>query len=181
MQVVQIEMSKGLLAARLLCVFFLLTLSINVNSQELEYRVKAGYLYNFTKFVTWPKYDSNTFNVCILGIDPFGELINPIEQRTVAGRQIRLIRFMQFNAAKQCRILFIGRSSEGQYQSAGYPEGVLTVSEMEDFTEQGGMFALVVVNGKVRLRINLDACKKNNLAVSAKLLEVAEWIGGRDD
>ena len=48
------------------------------DDSSVEYKIKAGYLYNFTKFITWSADNAETFNLCILGDDPFGELINPI-------------------------------------------------------------------------------------------------------
>ena len=30
---------------------------------SVEYKIKAGYLYNFTKFVTWPEDNDKTFNL----------------------------------------------------------------------------------------------------------------------
>ena len=48
---------------------------------NLEYKIKAGYLYNFTKFITWPEVNGATFNLCILGADPFGALIDPIQKK----------------------------------------------------------------------------------------------------
>ncbi len=59
---------------------------------NLEYKVKAGYLYNFTKFVTWPESKSPTFNLCLLGSDPFGDAIDPIEEKSAFARPIKVIR-----------------------------------------------------------------------------------------
>ncbi|MGR9115585.1 MAG: YfiR family protein [Gammaproteobacteria bacterium] len=167
--------------ANLLYAFIIMTLSMGVNARDFGYKVKADYLYNFTKFVTWPKLEGESFNVCILGSDPFGQLISQIEQKTVAGYPVKLIRLVQFDAAKRCHMLYIAQSSERLYPSSGYPEGILTVGESEYFIEQGGMFALNRIDGTIRLKINMDACIEKKLTVSVKLLEVAEWIGGRDD
>ena len=170
-----------LFSFRSLCVFCLLTLSMSANPNEHEYQVKAAYLYNLTKFVVWPEFDHETFDICLLGTDPFGRYIQSIEQKKVAGRPIRLIRLMQFDASKQCRILFIGGSAYHQFDQADYPEGMLTISDRENFIDQGGMLALVVSEQKVRVKINQDALKQKKLKVSAKLLEVADCQGGLDD
>ena len=152
-----------------------------VKAENLEYKIKAGFLYNFTKFVSWPEDNLETFNVCILGTDPFGNLLDPIEKRSVEGRPIKLIKLTHFEENKQCRILFIGQSSEHAYPREGYPIGVLTVGETGDFTETGGMIGFVLKNGKVRLRIDLSASRRGNLIISAKLLEVAEQVRSAND
>src|SRR5690348_4279341 len=43
-----------------------------------EYQVKAAYLYNFGKFVSWPADATaiSEFDVCVLGTDPFGPLLD---------------------------------------------------------------------------------------------------------
>jgi len=48
----------------------LLSQSLYAEDASVEYKIKAGYLFNFTKFVTWADDDSETFNLCILGNDP---------------------------------------------------------------------------------------------------------------
>src|SRR5687767_10679979 len=43
-----------------------------------EYEVKAAYLYNFGRFVTWPpdSSDGEAFSICVLGRDPFGRVLD---------------------------------------------------------------------------------------------------------
>ncbi|MFI3187409.1 MAG: YfiR family protein, partial [Methylococcaceae bacterium] len=50
----------------------LLSQQVIASDVDVEYKVKAGYLYNFTKFITWPEDSSASFNLCIVGDDPFG-------------------------------------------------------------------------------------------------------------
>jgi len=45
-----------------------------VRAQDLEYPVKAAYLYNFLSFIEWrqtPGQSTDPFRVCIIGNDPF--------------------------------------------------------------------------------------------------------------
>ncbi|MFZ2168511.1 MAG: YfiR family protein [Methylococcaceae bacterium] len=159
---------------------------------SVEYKIKAGYLYNFTKFVTWPEVNSDTFNLCILGEDPFGELIDPIEKRSAFGRPIKLFRFASLDALKRtnnkphCHIIFVG-SSIGSVRKEVIGNGTLvirdlnktlTVGEGDDFAMQGGMVGFVNREGKIKLQINLKKIKQSDLKVSAKLLEVAEIVAG---
>lgn len=61
-------------------------------NDSIEYKIKAGYLYNFTKFITWPEDGAAAFNLCILGEDPFKSIIDPIKKRTVKNKPIQLFR-----------------------------------------------------------------------------------------
>jgi YfiR/HmsC-like len=129
-----------------------------------------------------------------LGADPFGELIDPIEQRSAFGRPIKLFRFDSLNTLSRtkqyCHILFVS-SSLGSLSKdiTGNRTLVirdftktLTVGESNDFAMQGGMVGFVNREGKIKLQINLKRIKQSALKVSAKLLEVAEIVeGGNND
>jgi hypothetical protein len=148
-----------------------------------EYQIKAGYLYNFTKFITWPEEISETFNLCILGDDPFGEIIDPIEQRNVADHPIKVVRLPYSRSHTDitkfplCHILYISPSFKetGIYQKL---HNVLTIGETDQFAAQGGMIGFQKQNDRVTLQINLSALKQSGLKVSAKLLEVSEIVSG---
>ena len=52
----------------------------------------------------------------------------------------------------------------------------LTVSDARDFAERGGMIQLETENGKIRLKINVNAAKASSLTISSKLLRSAEIV-----
>lgn len=149
---------------------------------SVEYKIKAGYLYNFTKFITWSADDTETFNVCIVGSDPFGDLIDPIEQRTVAGRAIKLLRLEDFRGVDDngphCHILFVSATLNNKLAANRGLSNTLVVGDKDDFIERGGMIGFVTKQGKIKLQINLDNIKQGGLRISAKLLEVADSVMG---
>src|SRR5205809_557895 len=55
-----------------------------------EYQVKAAYVFNFAKFVEWPKTDSlGSLGICIYGKDPFdGFLDEAVRGKLVHGLPI---------------------------------------------------------------------------------------------
>ena len=180
----------------LLSLFFLAALvSLSklsfAQDNSIEYKIKAGYLYNFTKFISWPENESETFNLCIIGKDPFGSIIDPIEKRTVKNKPIRLYRFQSIAEAKYCHIIYFGGSNQHLRKidlalsgilTIGSIENSLTVGETKKFSQAGGMFAFFLKEGKVKLLINQHALKKSNLEVSAKLMEIADiYEGGSND
>ncbi|MFW5443526.1 MAG: YfiR family protein [Methylococcaceae bacterium] len=157
---------------------------------SIEYKIKAGYLYNFTKFIFWPENNSTTFNLCILGKDPFGSIIDPIEKRTVQNKPIRLRRLKSVSKVKDCQIVYLGESNK-KWGKPGLSlsgiltissfNGSLTVSNSSQITRAGGMISFFLKEGKVKLLINLKALRQSGLEVSAKLLEVAEIYEGESD
>jgi hypothetical protein len=182
----------------LFCLAFLLfSQLLFAEDSNVEYKIKAGYLYNFTKFVTWPEDNSQTFNLCILGDDPFGRIIDPIEKRSAFGRPIKLFRFNNLSTFqqsalsghkdtgnnRQCHILFISASLDNKLSiknvlASRDGDKTLTVGENEGFATQGGMIGFVHRQDKIKLQVNMNTLKHSQLKISAKLLEVAELIEG---
>jgi len=53
-------------------------------------------------------------------------------------------------------------------------KSVLTVSDMDGFTSQGGMIQLVELENRISIRINPDSIEKGKLRVSSKLMQIAQ-------
>lgn len=163
----------------LIAVGLLFSSALFSNDVSMEDKVKAGYLYNFTKFIYWPVSDMATFNLCILGADSFGNLIQPIEKKTALGKPIRLYRHDRGDESLSiCHIIFFTRIDDAimYFQKNATINGILTVGNGEDFILKGGMLSFVIRDNRVKLQINPKAVKKSGLGVSAKLLEVAEIV-----
>jgi hypothetical protein len=149
--------------------------------ESLEYRVKAAFLLNFTKFVEWPAPDPPTssapFALCIAGEDPFGPALGEIvEGETVNGRKI-VIRHIRGDASASCSLLYVSKEEKnvpGILASAGY--GVLTVGEGDAFLDEGGMIGFVLENKRVRFNIDLAAAQREGLKLSSRLLSVARLV-----
>ena len=155
---------------------------IKADQGLIEHKVKAAYLYHFTKFVDWSatKRPVGSFNICIIGHDPFGKLLHPIENKISAGMPIKLFRYNRILYESDCHIIYIhspGYNWRKNFQPISN-EGILTVSASKDFARKGGMIGFVIKDKKVRLQINLSALKRAGLTISAKLLEVAEVLNG---
>jgi hypothetical protein len=154
--------------------------SPDTGQQSLEYRVKAAFLLNFTKFVEWPPAelpDSNSFGICILGVDPFGPALDRITAgESVNQRKLTVLR-NRSNAPKACQVLFVSKSERDYPQAlAGFSRGVLTVGEGDAFLRDGGMIAFVIENRRVRFDINQGAVANAGLKISSKLLSVARSV-----
>ncbi len=150
------------------------------DDSSVEYQVKAGYLYNFTKFITWPVEKAGAFNLCITGDDPFGELIDPIEKRSVNGLTIKLFRFDSLGSIDKglhCHMVYVSSSIKESLGARNF-DNTLVVGEGGEFIEQGGMIGFVNKQDKIKLHINRTKIEQNRLKISAKLLEVADVIKG---
>ncbi len=145
-----------------------------------EYDVKAAFLLNFAQFVTWPESRSRekpiTFG--ILGEDPFGPAFDlTMEGRTINDLPIQVKRFRRDEPPVGVDVLFICLS-EAPFVDKILAElksrPTLTVSDMEHFTQHGGMIGLVLREGRIRFQINHQAGAAAGLVFSSKLLRLAE-------
>jgi len=149
-----------------------------------EYQVKAVFLFNFAQFVDWrstPVPDPRApLVIGILGDDPFGTILDAtVRGEHLGERPFEIRRLRQMRDIEACNILFISRSENERVEqilAAVQNRPVLTVSDGDDFAERGGMIQFVNDKNRIRLRINLEAAQAANLAISSKLLRVAEIV-----
>ena len=161
------------------------------SSQEIqapEYKVKAAFLYNFTKLVEWPTNafasDKSPLLVGILGKDPFGKELDDLTTgRAVNGHALQLVRFSAVEQITNCHILFICESERRKLDSIldvtrGKP--ILTVGDMKGF-ETRGMITLVKSNDSINLRINLEAAREAGLQLSSRLIRLDRSLRPTDE
>lgn len=163
---------------------FLYALALPAQQPKVsEYQVKAAYLYNFGKFVTWPASvvdKTNFFAVCVLGQDPFGSTLDSIMAgEELDGKHLVVKRIATAQDAEDCRILFISSTEENHLKDILQTldeSGVLTVSDIPSFSRRGGMIEFVLDGDKVRFAINLSKAEASRLTLSSQLLKVATAV-----
>ncbi|HLY73940.1 MAG TPA: YfiR family protein, partial [Planctomycetota bacterium] len=133
-----------------------------------EYVLKAGFIFNFAKYVEWPAASFETpgtpISVGIVGADPFGEEIDKVlGVKTVKDRHFVILRFREAAELQRCHILFIPRSEKAHLheilkQVDSWP--VLTVGEDEGFARTGCAVNILIEKEKPRLEVNPEAAEK---------------------
>jgi hypothetical protein len=187
---VQIVVGGAMEAARgLICMtmFVLMTTLQASPSTPTEYDIKAVFMLNFTRFIEWPVIDGLPANqplvIGVIGEDPFGHRLDEvIRGEKVNNRSVVVKRLAQLDGGIGCTAVFISRSEKPRLapilqRLKGWP--VLTVSDIPEFAQQGGMVELVSEKGKIRLHINVDEAKAAHLAISSKLLRPAQIVSTR--
>lgn len=147
-----------------------------------EYEVKAAFLFNFLKFVDWPRSAALTpqIRVLIVGSDPFGSLLDQVVAgRTVRGLPIVVERRGQADGPRNADLVFVGDQSQDGVRAVlawvtGYP--VLTVGEHEGFLRLGGAIRLKLVNRRVRFDVNVESAEAAGLKINPSLLQVADTV-----
>lgn len=161
------------------------TLSAVLPPKPTEYDVKAAYLLNFGKFVrsTGQRAARASFDICILGRDPMGQILdNLAANESINSVPVHIRRLPDVTGAKTCDILYIS-SFEGERVREDLAilanADVLTVSDAPDFLERGGMIQFVLNSNHVRFAINLDAVSRAHLELSSELIRVAASVSGK--
>lgn len=158
-------------------------LSVSAQTQpSREYQLKAAFLFNFTRFVEWPKSSLPTDDVPlvigILGSNPFGYFLEEIVAgEKVNGHPVVIHQYKSTEEIKACHILFINISETKKQEQAISDlktRNILIVSDDKYFLDNGGMIRLFTKNNKIKIEVNLEASKAANLIISAKLLRLAE-------
>jgi hypothetical protein len=142
----------------------------------VEYRVKAGYLLNFTEFVEWPHSSfaspTSPINICTVRSDAFGgALEQTIAGEKAGGRPVSVQRISRGTPLRECQIAF----NEGAEPSSR-GTAVQTVGEGPGFLKAGGMIAFVIDNRRVRFDVNQMHAESTGVKISAKLLGVARSV-----
>jgi hypothetical protein len=157
------------------------------SSVSSEYLIKAGFIFNFAKFVEWP---SNAFAqpdspivIGILGTDPFGSIIDKIVQDKKIGMRGFVVKRLKWGTdlkeLKECKILFVGASEKAHMDELvqivkGLP--ILTVGETPGFAERGGVIRFVLEDNRIRFEVNVVAAQQADLTISSRLLTLARII-----
>jgi hypothetical protein len=157
------------------------------DSDSSEYLIKAGFIYNFAKFVEWPStafaQPDSPIVIGILGTDPFGNLIDQIvENKKIGARGFvvrRLKRGTDLKDLRECKILFVGDSERAHIDELlqivkTLP--ILTVGETPGFAQRGGVIRFVLEDNRVRFEVNVDAAHQADLTISSRLLTLARII-----
>jgi hypothetical protein len=149
-------------------------------SKQTPHEIKALALLDIARYVEWPEgaflLTNSPVMLGVYGNVPLvQELKKQAATRRVNGRRV-IVRQYFWPMTPNCQVLFIAATETARtkniLQKVQYAR-VLTVSDMADFTRQGGMVHFGLGDQKVNFSINLGAVTNANLKVSARLLSVA--------
>jgi hypothetical protein len=154
-----------------------------ISQSAPEHEVQAAFLFNFTKFVTWPPLPAaQPFRVCVIADEATTAAIDrAMQNERILDRKTETVIPASTDQARSCQILFIGRRGSGRGAAllAGVrSRPVLTVGDGPDFLESGGIIRFVAVQGKIRFDVNLANAARAQLSINARMLRVAREVKG---
>ena len=153
-----------------------------ISQSAPEHEVKAAFLFNFTKFVTWPPIPpGQPFRVCVVADEPTTAAIDrALQNETILDRRAETLILASPEQVRTCQVLFVGRDAAGAATllTSGRGLPVLTVGDGPDFLDRGGIIQFVVVEGRVRFDVNLAHASRASLSINARMLRVAREVKG---
>jgi hypothetical protein len=162
-------------------VLLLLSGSPSLQAQALsEAQIKAGFLYNFAKYIEWPgeAFSSKdaSFVMCLAGRDTLGASFDSIDGKTVHGHPVAVRRMGGGSEEfRGCHILFVSESEQRRVASIVRTgqSALLTVSDIDGFIDMGGGIGLLNADERVQFEVNLGALQRASLKASSQLLKLA--------
>jgi len=155
-----------------------------------EYLIKAGFIYNFAKFVEWPSaafaQPDSPIVIGVLGTDPFGNVLDRLVQDKKIGQRGFVVRRYKWGKdlkdlkdLRDCKILFVSASEKAHADEIiqlvkWLP--ILTVGETPGFAERGGVIRFTVEDNRVRFEVNVEVAHQADLNISSRLLTLAKII-----
>jgi hypothetical protein len=152
---------------------------------DLEQRIKAAYLYNFTKFIQWPaaaqEDPASPFVLAIVGPDRFGDALAPLRRKRVQGRPLQVIQLDAGPSLPKVDMLFVAHQSPKLIKRvltglAAKP--TLTIGDAPTFIQHGGLINFYMADKKIRFEINAQAADRKGFKISSQLLKLARIVEG---
>jgi hypothetical protein len=148
-----------------------------------EAQVKAAFIYNFAKFATWPggafQSSQTPITLCLSGAA--GALSN-IEGKLVQGRVLQIRRIALRDDLRPCHLIYLTEDDKKRAPEILASLGdapSLTIGDIEDFAQSGGMIGFFADDNAVRFEINPEAAKRASIGFSAHLLKLARIVQER--
>jgi hypothetical protein len=150
--------------------------------------LKAAFVFNFAKFVTWPAdvlAAKRNLTICVADDNSVAEALEPIiNHQLVDGHELKVVRVKADGPLGACHILFAGGLDSRRARAlidALQGTAVMSISDCERFADTGGVVQLVLERDRMRFVFNLGAARRARLTVSSKLLQLAKSVKDDND
>lgn len=148
-------------------------------SEEANAKIKAIYIYNFTKYIEWPEdYRQGNFVVGVYGTNlPLINELNKMAASKMVGSQKFEIKSLSSAAeASNCHIIYILSDNSTQLPDVlGKIKGksALVVTDKAGLATKGSAINFVIVESKQKIELNRSNIEKYKLKVASTLVEMA--------
>lgn len=141
-------------------------------------KIKAVFIYNFTKYIEWPSsYREGSFTVGIYGQDSplYNELSKMARTKKIANQPFEIKKFESLSEVNKCHILYVPKKYHDEINKISRKiksYSTLLVTEENKSVSKAGINFLVI-NNRQKFELYKSNVKKQNLKVSTNLEALA--------
>lgn len=191
-------LTTGKLICTCLCLFALIWQSAHAEQSQTDRQsaeqqpddarlFKAAFIFHFAKLTSWPEGTwKNTLaplNICTNGNDQLASDLKRLSGKIIKNRPVSIRSLNYSRSVNDCHVLYIATSEKTHYKkiiNSIRNQPILTISELKDFTDAGGVIGLFREKGQTRFKIDLDNIRSTGLVLSSRLLNIAVVVGDKE-
>ena len=162
-------------------IFFIFIFHNNLYAYEIEDKLKSIIVGKIAKFINWENSDSKEFVITVYK-NQLGDYFNSIHNgKKINNKKIRIDYINNIEDLKFTNILYISKATSAELSfifNYTNNKNILTISDLRGFAQKGGMIQIYSLSQKLKLNINLQKAKKENIQIKASLLRMVTIVEG---
>ncbi len=124
----------------------------------------------------WASVAAEAIGVCVIGRLGVAKALGKAANSNLMGRPVHTVHIELPADVSACSVLYFEEfdlNRDRRFLGAVASSPILTVSDLPDFAQKGGMIQLLAVNNRLRFAVNLGAVRRAGLRLNPKLLKLA--------
>ena len=146
---------------------------------ESEDKLKALLVGKVAKYITWQEENRDNFKITVLNGHPDDLFKKIYSGQKIKNKDVEVVYINTVEEIGNTDILFISEENAERLDdilTKTENKNIFLVSDIKGFAQKGGMMQLYFASQKIKLRINLDNVKKEELKIKSSLLRIADIV-----
>jgi|TARA_B110001469_G_C9645459_1_gene326037 hypothetical protein len=149
---------------------------------DTKAKIKAVFIYNFTKYIEWPAdYQASDFTIAILGDNQslYNELTNMSKVKKVDNKPFKIKLISDVSEIGKSHIVYIPNENSSNLAKAVVNtkgKSALIVTETRGHAGKGASINFIILGGRQKFELNKLTAESNNLKVSSTLANIAVLV-----
>jgi hypothetical protein len=152
------------------------------DQKDNNYRVYAGLLYHFTKYVEWPQQkQTGDFVIGVYGDKQMVEITQMLtKNRSVSNQKILVKKINSEADFAKCHIIFVERAFSHKFKSVqtqAKSNSILLITEGDNLAKKGAGINFIIQDERLKFEMNKAVIEGAGLKVSNELLKLSIQVG----
>jgi hypothetical protein len=149
---------------------------------DTKAKIKAVFIYNFTKYIEWPAdYQASDFTIAILGDNQslYNELTKMSKVKKVDNKPFKIKLISDVSEIGKSHIVYIPNENSANLAKAlviTKGKSALIVTETIGHAGKGASINFIILGGRQKFELNKLTAESNNLKVSSTLANIAVLV-----